>query len=575
MILRRVGWSPEEKLAGSIALSLLVLYLCSFVIYIVGLPPACQWVVTAGAALAALWTEAAIRRLFADHETRSSLTAYAFFVAWSIGLVALIRNYSGGYWGGDWFEHYQRALFFLNHWPQDTKFLGLYWLPARPPLMNLVCAHFLAQAGQGFGSYQMIVTLLSSLFVLPALLIARHHVFPRLVDPRILTAFLVLNPMLVENATVPWTKLLTAFFVLLAIHFYISGTRRSDASRLVFSFVAVTAGILTHYSAAPYAIFLGLHYLFVGVRRRRWGVELPAILLTTALFVGPWFGWATATYGARMTFASNTTVTEVPEFGRVTASEGRGMSLGPRVKIAAPTNLALGERLSRVARNVRNTIIPHPLRTTAHPIPPQENRWGYVRDFAFLIYQTNIVFAFGSAGGLLLVYRLLATKGRSRESSSWIFWSWLTVFAVVVGIAVCGVDDDFGLAHVCLQPIVVLGLVLLASTWKTWPRAVKLVAVAGLLFDLMIGILLQFEIQATTLGKLVPQPGGGWIVEGEGRLSIMTYVNWIAKQTLGLQFLGDQAEPLFGLIVGALSVLLAFVLLPLVRDLAAPPTAPG
>jgi hypothetical protein len=78
------------------------------------------------------------------------IAAFGFLFLWAIGLLSLVRHYSGGAWAGDWIEHYERTLFFLDHRPKDTVSIGAYLLPARPPLMNLVAAHCLAQVGRQY-----------------------------------------------------------------------------------------------------------------------------------------------------------------------------------------------------------------------------------------------------------------------------------------------------------------------------------------------------------------------------------------------------------------------------------------
>lgn len=571
VVVRRLSWSPEEKLSASIALSLLLMYLGSFAIYVADLPPSAHWLMTGVSAIAAIANASAIRDLLGDREVRQALVAYAGLALWCLALTALVRNYSGGYWGGDWYEHFHRAIFFLNHWPLDTQFVGRYWLPARPPLMNLVSAHFLAETAPRFGLHQVISTLVNSVVALPALLLARTFSLSR-VNSRVLATWLALNPMIVENATFPWTKLFVGFWVLLGVYFYRSGIQRGEPSRLVFSFASISGGVLTHYSAVPYAIFLGAHYLYVAFREHRGRLELAAIVIASIVLLGPWFGWATATYGP-LTFTSNTTVTSGNDVGRATVSDGHTLSLGPLVTIKRPAALGLSDRFMRVCRNLQNTLVPHPFRRTSLAVPAQENRWGYVRDFLFLIYQTNLLFAFGSIGGLLLIYEL-SRRRRIDSAEARGFWLSFVAFAVIVGIAVVNVDDDFGLAHVGLQPIVVLGLALLASSWSDWPRAMKLLAMSGLVIDLAAGIFLQFEIQATALGRILATPGGGRIIEGGARLSMMTHINWLDKQQLGLEFLGDQTAPFVALLLAALAILLGWLLLPIVHDLSARDVAP-
>ena len=62
-------------------------------------------------------------------------------IIWLLLFLGIIRNYAGTTLWGDWYEHYQRAMFFADHLPIDTKFIQRYWLPARPPLFNLIIGH--------------------------------------------------------------------------------------------------------------------------------------------------------------------------------------------------------------------------------------------------------------------------------------------------------------------------------------------------------------------------------------------------------------------------------------------------
>ena len=95
---------------------------------------------------------------------------FSLLVAWTVGLQGLIRHYSGGDWCCDWVEHYQRSVFFLEHWPKDFLFIGRYSLTGRPPFMNVVCAFFMGLAGSEFAVYQIVSSLLTLLVFFPCCL---------------------------------------------------------------------------------------------------------------------------------------------------------------------------------------------------------------------------------------------------------------------------------------------------------------------------------------------------------------------------------------------------------------------
>ena len=97
-----------------------------------------------------------------------------------------------------------------------------------------------------------------------------------------------------------------AFFVVLGLSFYLTDLRKRDGVRMAAAFVALSAGLLVHYSAAPYCVFAAAFYLAcVFPRRERKWRELAWIGTTGLLLTLTWFGWAAATYGARAAFLSS------------------------------------------------------------------------------------------------------------------------------------------------------------------------------------------------------------------------------------------------------------------------------
>jgi hypothetical protein len=58
----------------------------------------------------------------------------------------------------------------------------------------------------------------------------------------------------------------------LAVAFYLRAWKKQDRVRMSAAFLAMAGGMVAHYSAAPYAIFLAIHYLVAVFpsRRDRW-----------------------------------------------------------------------------------------------------------------------------------------------------------------------------------------------------------------------------------------------------------------------------------------------------------------
>ena len=564
LLVRRLRWSPGETLCAAVGASLLVVYLAGFALFAAGLPSGSAWWVSGACAGATLLTLPDLVQLARRQEVRRLLLGGAVLLGWTLLLLACVRVYCGGGWYGDWLEHYERTLFFVDRGDPHSSFLdGRYELPARPPLMNVVVAQFLAQAGRSFALYQVVVSFLGVLSYGPAALLVRlvggrrRSAFP------LLAALLALNPFFTQNVTFPWTKLLSAFYVLLGIALYLRGWRRADSPRLIGSAVALAAAILVHYSAAPFALAVALHHLGTVVRapRRQALVALLGMAGAAGAVLATWIVWSVATLGVRPTFASTTAVTDAPA--------------------------GLAENLRKTGGNFVDTIVPHPLRI-APRTRTDATGLGYLNDYFFLLYQHNLFAAMGLLGGAAAVrawHAGRAVSGRRRGSrkanrrptrvAERRFWAWLIAFSTVVGVASVGTLDENGVTHVVLQPVVLLGLVAIAASWpllsSAWRRAVAF----GAAIDLCAGILVHFVAQTSDPAS--------WTVAGAPRRAlrpVVTHItgeagfaNGVMKLTRGLSFVGDQVDSALPLVLVAVVAAGCALLLSLLRAGDQPPSA--
>jgi hypothetical protein len=535
-IIRRLRWTPLEKLCGSVGLSLILVYLAAWAIYCFGpRDQSLTFRIVAAAAVGlgvAAWRDA--WRLFRSFRVRQALAAFGFLTLWVLVMLSMIRVYSGGGWSGDWIEHFHRTLFFLNRLPAAVAIYPYYALPARPPMMNVLAAFFLGLTEGRFAFFQVVFGFLNILLFLPCLLL-----LPALGDRRRhgFVALLVLmagSPVVMVNATYSWTKSLTVFYVILALAFYLAGWRKRDSARTVAAFVALAAGLLVHYSAGPYAAFLAIHYLIRFFRERPWRwKELAAVALSSGLLLGTWFAWSARTYGAKITFGSNTSVTSSRQYQ--------------------------GSNLEKIALNLRDSIIPSVVRGQQQNFR-QGNAEGHVRDVAFNWYQVNLVFGMGTLGGLavlwLLNHRLTAGKARPEK----VFWRWMVPCCVVLGIAVVGERDPNGVPHLTLISMEVLGLALLAANFRRFPRAVQFLLIAACCVDFYFGVHLEARMESlenTPSQIIYPQPryaGGRFFFAGDGpqALSEDVFWTWMLKHraTLYPKFLKEipaahQGDPVF------------------------------
>jgi hypothetical protein len=219
---------------------------------------------------------------------------------------ALLPQYVGSDWWGDWRMHYDEALVFAGRLDVGTQWegAGTYTLASRTPLFNQAAAFALSGAGDEFPVFQAASAALSWCF-LPAVFLMLRDLFGERAA-RLGLPLGALNLWLLHNAWFTWPKMLAAYFLMLGLHFYLRwlGDRRADpaaAGRWFFlCWVCGLLGFLTHQVAAVYLLVLVLHAAILVVSRR---VPRPrprdlALLAATALvMVGPWYAWLVRQYG--------------------------------------------------------------------------------------------------------------------------------------------------------------------------------------------------------------------------------------------------------------------------------------
>ncbi len=514
-------FEPAEKLALGAAVGVTLIYLYAGLVYVAGWPLASF----AGLLVLTVLGLAARFRALACFavvpEVQKLVGRLLMFAAWCVGLTALVRSYSGGEWAGDWREHFERAIFFLGRQPLNTLFLGVYSLPARPPLANLVDGAGMALTRPDFAHFQLFNTLCSTLLFLPAVLLARHFARGKGHTDAVLLLVFMLNPLVVQNATFAWTKLLAAFFVLLSVAFYVRGLSDDDATRRVIAAGLLALGMLTHYSAGPYIVGLVAMQLVLVWRGRAHLAAWRELTLQAALAVGvlaPWFGWSIAHYGFHTTFLSNTTA-----------------MLDKQLNLIAWSG--------RVLWNTFVTLVPHPFRSADYHYIAQASHLGFIRDYLFNIYQTTVPGAFGLAGLVLLGGRL--RRGRKVavpvNPDERRFWWLLTVIAFVLGIASISWADRWGVVHICLTPLVLIGLTWLAPCVPGGSAWLRRLWYAALAVDALFGIAMHFCVQAITRvpAAMIPEiVRGGVLPFGE-----IATRNFLLKLYTQSRFMADGGPP--------------------------------
>lgn len=521
---------PAEKVVASVVLSLLGVYLAGWSIYVFALSPNFLWALPVLAVLGLVWRRTELWNVCQDPTVRALLTAQTIIMAWCVGWLATVQSYSGGGWAADWFEHWERARFFLERGPLNTKFLGQYALTARPPLANIVTGAFLSLTRVDFPHYQFFSTLLATLVFLPAALLARRWGSPRSIG--ILAVALMVSPLFVQNATFAWTKLPTAFFVLTSLYLVLRAQDGiSSGASTVLAGVCLAAGILTHYSAGPYFLMLTLGWLILGWPRRAdrvWRQQTALAAAAGAMVLATWFFWSLTAFGTHGTFLTNSSVTSA--------------------------DARQGNQLVKMALNLFDTVVPHFLRPLDGSLIAQTSPWGALRDGFFQSYQVNLPLAFGSVAWIALAFEL-ARSASVAERRVRAFWILFISGVVLLGTASHGQRDHWGLAHICLQSLVILGLAWLAARWDSLARPWRLALIAGAVVDFAFGIVLHFGVQNFIVER--------WLAPGRpfdatfATLSEPARMNLLAKMTHRVPFFSEAVALPLGVILVLLVLTLA------------------
>jgi hypothetical protein len=466
-----------------------------------------------------------------DPEVAHAGLAWGLLVAGCLLLLACVSSYSGGAWVGDWEEHYQRPLLFLRLRPEDEEFARRFTLTARPPLANTADAALMWITGAEFARHQTFMLLLNTLVFFPAALFCRTFGGNR-AAPAMVAFFLLLNPMFVQNATYAWTKSIAGFFILIALHILFSAPY--CPRRTLYGFAMFGLGVVTHYSACVWVIAFGLPWLLIQYQRWKKPASWPVLFGAGVGFLAmiiPWLTYAIWRYGLAATFGTNSTVVDGAQF-------------------------AWPERLMNMGNNLWTTTVPHVLRSFDRSLVAQSNPWTAFRDQVFYIYQTNLFFALGTPALILLVWVVL--RGQSRRSPWRTVWFISVPLVVILGTAVHGTPDQWGLTHICLLPLVMIGIALgaaqipsiLGERTRPWLFAGLL---AGWGIDFALGIAIHYRAAAYELNRVADQPLLAYLES----VSPFARRNFWQKISLGQDYFADgfslgSAQYLLGVVVVSL-----------------------
>ncbi|MDD5317933.1 MAG: hypothetical protein PHF51_04370 [Candidatus ainarchaeum sp.] len=316
---RREGW---ELAANSVAFSLLFAAFSEFLAYLLNADAFFFNFSLTVLASALLFACARLKGIALGPGPRPPALP-AFFALAFLAVVcvqALIPFYSGAYWYGDWWMHYDIARFYLDHAPLSKTWFPEHYTPtSRTPLFNLAGAYFMSLSGTEFWSFQIAASFMNAAFILPLALLAKRFGFSKYSSAALAVLLAVLNASVLTNECYTWSKLVISLFLLSAIYYYLDFRKQLLAGRMEASTAALlgihaAGAYLSHQTALYYLIPVALDFailsalLFARDRKKfasaGWKAAGIAAVAGLAL-LAPWHAWAFENYGVSETLSSS------------------------------------------------------------------------------------------------------------------------------------------------------------------------------------------------------------------------------------------------------------------------------
>jgi hypothetical protein len=474
------------------------------------------------------------------------LLAWAALAAWILALQSRVVVYGLPDCGGDWYEHYERTVFFLQGLPVDTRFLGFWTLAARGPLFNAAAAFSMNLLPTvDFWGYQVIAGTLNTFVVIPAALLLRDLAGIRQGKALLFsTVLFALAPAYTLEAISTITKMLTTALILGAIHLYVRGLTDKCRWLVGLSLLAWAAAILSHFMALLYAVFFGAHWVYTVVRERWDWRSVAWPLVTASLLGGFWFAFLFHHFGFKGTLTANTTL------GQAYARQFFDDEPPPRALVSA--------------RNLLTTLVPCWVREAlpgeSPPLKCPPVLEGALRagepfsDLAlspamnwkyFLVFRLYVLpGALGLGGCILLVAWIFRTlRGPPRGSKNGrpgrLFWLLFFLIGVPLNVAAKTEPSPYGVLLLNLQPFLWLTVVFLISRLWTLNRRVRHAVIAVFLIEsaFVTGTLISME---QTLVPARLGDGGQLVGTEDATYSIDRLSNYHLKLVSRAVFLSDR-----------------------------------
>lgn len=301
LVLRLILLNREEAIACSQGVTLAAMYLVSLGTLAVGTSSGAVLAITL-LVLSLVAYLLARRRgvyLFSTESHRSYiifLMVYFHAVFTAAIIPDIFLYYTTGFAGNDWLGFYEVAGFYSGNGVEP----GIHPM-SRTPLYYIAQGAFMSLFGSSLWAYQISNALLNTAFFVSVYLLVRRLYGERAGLLGLLLLFF--SPFIFKNVMHPFSKMLTAYFVVLAVYFYLK--MRADGGRSLNDCVlcGLFSGLayLSHQLGLLVMAGMMLDYLLrrIDLGRRALAVALPAISV-----ILPWYLWGIWRYGAGA-FSSN------------------------------------------------------------------------------------------------------------------------------------------------------------------------------------------------------------------------------------------------------------------------------
>ena len=104
---------------------------------------------------------------------------------------------------------------------------------------------------------------------------------------------------------------------------------------------------------------------------------------------------------------------------------------------------------------------------------------------------------------------------------------------ILLSLAAYGDRDHYGIAHICLQSLVLLGLAFLASRWDRLGGGWRTVLVLGWAADFCLGIALQFAVEDFALDR--------WLNPGRDLMAVSRSYTGVSQENLAEKIIAHRA----------------------------------